>query len=107
MPRAGASCRTCIKPTPTSNILRWAAPYFQRALSRRFLELIRRSIAPARPARPTPRRSCATQAPLRERMRAMYGMDGQVPDKLTEFSKPASGSFYFAPSVEALDASLK
>ncbi len=47
---------------------------------------------------------CATQGPLRERMRAMYGMDGQVPDKLTEFSNPASGSFYFAPSVEALNA---
>jgi hypothetical protein len=31
-------------------------------------------------------------------------MDGQVPDKLTEFSNPASGSFYFAPSTEALDS---
>lgn len=47
---------------------------------------------------------CATQAPLAERMRAMYGMDGQVPDKLTEYSNPASGSFYFAPSVEALNS---
>jgi len=27
-----------------------------------------------------------------------------VPDKLTEFSNPASGSFYFAPSVEALNS---
>lgn len=49
---------------------------------------------------------CATQAPLRERMEAMYGMQyqGQVRDRLTDFSNPASGSFYFAPSVEVLDA---
>jgi putative iron-dependent peroxidase len=47
---------------------------------------------------------CAEQGPLDERMRAMYGMDGQVRDKLTEFSTPASGSYYFAPSVEVLDA---
>lgn len=49
---------------------------------------------------------CKSQAPLRERMRAMYGMDGQVRDRLTSYSNPASGSFYFAPSVETLDASL-
>jgi len=49
---------------------------------------------------------CKTQAPLRERLRAMYGCDGQVRDKLTDFSNPASGAFYFAPSVEALHAML-
>ena len=49
---------------------------------------------------------CKTQAPLRERLRAMYGCDGQVRDKLTDFSNPASGSFYFAPSVETLNAAL-
>lgn len=47
---------------------------------------------------------CNRQAPLRERMEAMYGMNGQVRDKLTEFSNPASGSFYFAPSEELLDS---
>lgn len=47
---------------------------------------------------------CRSQAPLRERMEAMYGMNGQVRDKLTDFSQPASGSFYFAPSVETLDS---
>lgn len=49
---------------------------------------------------------CKSQAPLRERMRAMYGTDGQVRDRLTSYSNPASGSFYFAPSVETLDAAL-
>jgi putative iron-dependent peroxidase len=49
---------------------------------------------------------CKTQAPLRERLRAMYGADGGVRDRLTDFSNPASGSFYFAPSVETLDAAL-
>ena len=49
---------------------------------------------------------CKSQGPLRERMRAMYGMDGQVRDRLTSYSNPASGSFYFAPSVETLDAAL-
>lgn len=49
---------------------------------------------------------CKAQAPLRERMRAMYGMDGQVRDRLTSYSNPASGSFYFAPSVETLDKAL-
>lgn len=49
---------------------------------------------------------CKSQAPLRERMRAMYGMGGQVRDRLTSYSNPASGSFYFAPSVETLDAAL-
>ena len=50
---------------------------------------------------------CKTQAPLRERLRAMYGCDGQPRDRLTDFSNPASGSFYFAPSVETLSAALK
>jgi putative iron-dependent peroxidase len=49
---------------------------------------------------------CKTQAPFRERLRAMYGADGGVRDKLTDFSNPASGAFYFAPSVEQLDAML-
>lgn len=50
---------------------------------------------------------CNRQAPLRERLRAMYGVDGQPRDRLTDFSNPASGAFYFAPSVEVLDAALK
>jgi len=50
---------------------------------------------------------CKTQAPLRERMEAMYGMNGQERDALTNYSTPASGSFYFAPSVESLDTMLK
>jgi len=49
---------------------------------------------------------CKSQAPLRERMRAMYGLDGGVRDRLTSYSNPASGAFYFAPSVETLDAAL-
>ena len=47
---------------------------------------------------------CNSQAPLRERMEAMYGINGQVRDRLTDFSNPASGSFYFMPSVEVLDS---
>lgn len=47
---------------------------------------------------------CRNQAPLRERMAAMYGQNGEVRDRLTDFSNPASGSFYFAPSVEVLDS---
>lgn len=47
---------------------------------------------------------CKTQAPLRERMSAMYGRNGEVRDMLTDYSNPASGSFYFAPSVELLDS---
>lgn len=46
---------------------------------------------------------CKNQAPLRERMEAMYGMNGQVRDAVTDYSTPASGSFYFAPSIEMLD----
>jgi putative iron-dependent peroxidase len=47
---------------------------------------------------------CKEQAPFRERIAAMYGVDGQPRDRLTDFSNPASGSFYFAPSVEVLNA---
>jgi hypothetical protein len=43
---------------------------------------------------------------MRERMEAIYGMNGQARDQLTDYSTPASGSFYFAPSVETLDAAL-
>jgi putative iron-dependent peroxidase len=50
---------------------------------------------------------CKTQAPLRERMQAIYGMNGQARDALTDYSTPASGSFYFAPSVETLDSALR
>jgi len=49
---------------------------------------------------------CRDQAPLRERMEAIYGMNGQPRDALTDYSTPASGSFYFAPSVESLDAAV-
>lgn len=49
---------------------------------------------------------CKTQAPMRERMEAMYGINGQELDAITNYSTPASGSFYFAPSVEALAAAL-
>jgi len=47
---------------------------------------------------------CAKQAPLRERIQAMYGVgvEGNVRDGLTNFSNPASGSFYFAPSEQVL-----
>ncbi len=45
---------------------------------------------------------CREQAPFRERLSAMYGQDGQPRDKLTDFSNPASGSYYFAPSAEQL-----
>jgi porphyrinogen peroxidase len=47
---------------------------------------------------------CKDQAPLRERMEAIYGMNGQARDALTDYSTPASGSFYFAPAVETLEA---
>jgi len=49
---------------------------------------------------------CKSQAPLRERMEAIYGMNGQVRDALTDYTTPASGSFYFAPAVETLEAAL-
>src|SRR6476620_3472409 len=47
---------------------------------------------------------CKTQAPMRERMEAIYGMNGEPSDAVTDYSTPASGSYYFAPSVETLDA---
>ena len=38
---------------------------------------------------------------------AMYGTGGDgVRDRLTDFSTPVSGSFFFAPSLEALAAVL-
>ena len=49
---------------------------------------------------------CREQAPMCERMEAMYGMTGQVRDAITDYSTPASGSFDFVPSVEALDETL-
>ncbi len=49
---------------------------------------------------------CREQAPMRERMEAIYGNNGHARDALTDYSTPASGSFYFAPSVETLDAML-
>jgi len=49
---------------------------------------------------------CKDQAPLRERLRAMYAADGGVRDRLVDFSNPASGSFYFSPSVEMLNSAL-
>eukprot|EP00811_Abedinium_folium_P002808 NODE_12582_length_1215_cov_11.340074.p1 GENE.NODE_12582_length_1215_cov_11.340074~~NODE_12582_length_1215_cov_11.340074.p1 ORF type:complete len:341 (-),score=102.83 NODE_12582_length_1215_cov_11.340074:101-1123(-) len=76
-------------------------------------EITRRSTPYAFPAPPTGGDGivglyfigfCKDQAPLVERMRAMYGCDGQVRDRLTDFSTPASGSFYFAPAVDVLDA---
>lgn len=49
---------------------------------------------------------CREQAPLRERMEAIYGHNGHERDALTDYSTPASGSYYFAPSVEALEAMI-
>ena len=49
---------------------------------------------------------CKTQAPMRERMEAIYGINGQARDALTDYSTPASGAFYFAPSVETLETIL-
>jgi len=49
---------------------------------------------------------CKDQAPLRERIRLMYGLDAAngVRDAMTDYSNPASGSFYFSPSTETLNA---
>merc|ERR1712146_748467 len=47
---------------------------------------------------------CKSLAPLDERMRMMYGMDGQVRDAITTYSQPASGSYYFFPSNETFEA---
>jgi putative iron-dependent peroxidase len=49
---------------------------------------------------------CREQAPMRERMEAMYGNNGHVPDAITDYSTPASGAFYFAPSIETLEGIL-
>ena len=49
---------------------------------------------------------CREQAPMRERMEAIYGLSDKPRDALTDYSTPASGSFYFAPSVETLEAAL-
>ena len=47
---------------------------------------------------------CKDQAPLRERLRMMYGLDAAVTrDAMTDYTNPASGSFYFAPSEETLN----
>lgn len=48
---------------------------------------------------------CASQAPLRERVDLMYGLGAAagVRDGLTDFSKAVSGSYYFAPSKDALE----
>jgi putative iron-dependent peroxidase len=49
---------------------------------------------------------CREQAPMRERMEAIYGGNGHARDAITDYSTPASGSYYFAPSVETLEAIL-
>ncbi len=49
---------------------------------------------------------CREQAPFRERLNAMYGANGETRDKLTDYSEPASGSFYFAPSQDELEKIL-
>ena len=50
---------------------------------------------------------CRSQAPLRERMNMMYNVDGTgIRDQLTDYSNPASGSFYFAPSQEDLNSMI-
>ena len=49
---------------------------------------------------------CKEQAPMRERMEAIYGNNGHQRDALTDYSTPASGSYYFAPSAEALQAAI-
>ena len=50
---------------------------------------------------------CREQAPLRERMNLMYNTDGQgVRDQLTDFSNPASGSFYFIAFGRGLNSML-
>ncbi|MPZ13574.1 MAG: Dyp-type peroxidase [Chloroflexi bacterium] len=50
---------------------------------------------------------CKKQAAFRERLQGMYGLDGQARDQLVDLSNPASGSFYFAPSEETLEAMLR
>jgi putative iron-dependent peroxidase len=36
----------------------------------------------------------------------MFGIADGVPDRLTDFTHPVSGSYYFAPSIDALDGLL-
>lgn len=43
---------------------------------------------------------------LRNMLDAMYGREGQPRDKLTDYSNPASGSYYFAPSSTQLEKML-
>merc|ERR1711971_907246 len=47
---------------------------------------------------------CKSQAPLDERMRRMYAVDGGELDTITTYSQPASGSYYFFPSLETLNS---
>ncbi len=49
---------------------------------------------------------CREQAPLRERMESIYASNGKPRDAITDYSTPASGSFYFAPAVETLESAL-
>ena len=38
----------------------------------------------------------------------MYGVaDGEIRDRLTVYSKPVTGSYWFAPSEESLNALLR
>jgi putative iron-dependent peroxidase len=49
---------------------------------------------------------CKEQAPMRERMEAIHGICGKPRDALSDYSTPASGSFYFAPAADTLEAAL-
>ncbi len=41
-------------------------------------------------------------------LRRMYGVaDGEIRDRLTVYSKPVTGSYWFTPSEEALNALLR
>lgn len=46
---------------------------------------------------------CKEQETFRKMLNAMYGMNGEPRDRITDYSDPASGAFYFAPSQEELD----
>nr|MBP9054271.1 Dyp-type peroxidase [Ilumatobacteraceae bacterium] len=39
-------------------------------------------------------------------LRRMFGADDGVRDRLTEFSVPVTGAYWFVPSLEALGAAL-
>jgi putative iron-dependent peroxidase len=43
---------------------------------------------------------------FRRMLARMFGTDDEVMDALTTFSRPVSGSNYFAPSLDALDGLL-